>query len=183
MTNSVMTSSQPSVRGLWKFLYVASFLAAIVVVGWVGFAFVQSKRYESNLSTQQQKIAALDWDIALAMQDPQYVKYAAAKQIVATQAGSAGRGDRLSRIMSVFTTLQQLWGSNVRFSDFAIDFSSLRLKGTVSDLKLMYGKGGIVDQFNALEFLKDISITDYKKAEDGYTFTLVAQVVLQNVWN
>jgi hypothetical protein len=38
----------------------------------------------------------------------------------------------------------------------------------------------VVDQFNALDFLQDISITDYKKSNDGYAFTLVAKVVLQN---
>ncbi len=183
MTNSVMTESQPSVRGLWKFLYASSFLVSLVVIVWVAFAFVQTKRYQAKNTQEQQKIAWLDSDISLAMKDPQYVKYAAAKKLVATQANTVWRWDRLSRIMSVFTTLQQLWWSSVRFSDFGIDFSSLRLKWTVSDLKLMYGKWGIVDQFNALEFLKEISITEYNKTDDGYTFTLVAQVVLQNVWN
>lgn len=183
MTNSVMMEERPSVRGLWKMLYALSFLIVIALIAWVAFAMIQTQRYESNITSQKQKVASLDSDIALAMQDPQYVRYAAAKEVVRTQKNVAWRGDRLSRVMSVFSTLQQLWGSSVRFSDFALDFSSLRLKGTVSDLKLMYGKWGIVDQFNALEFLQDISISDYEKTEDGYTFTLVAQVVLQNVWN
>lgn len=45
----------------------------------------------------------------------------------------------------------------------------------------MYGKSGIIDQFNALGFLENITISDYKKTEDGYTFTLVADVVLHHV--
>ncbi|MBP6085928.1 hypothetical protein KA478_01825 [Patescibacteria group bacterium] len=82
--------------------------------------------------------------------------------------------------MNIFAKLQQLGGPNVRFSNFSLGFDSLSLQGTVNDLKLMYGKGGIIDQFNALEFLKNISIPDYKKTDDGFTFSLVADVVIQN---
>lgn len=181
MTNSVMTSSQPNVRGVWKLLYRLAFVAALAAIVLWWFSFVQAKRYDALTQQQNTVTQTLNSDINLAMKNEQYVRYAAAKQVVQKDA-SSGWGDRLSRIMTVFATLQQLGWSTVHFSDFAVDFSSLHLKGTVSDLKLMYGKWGVIDQFNALDFLKDISITDYKKTTDGYAFTLVAKVVLQNDW-
>jgi hypothetical protein len=69
----------------------------------------------------------------------------------------------------------------MRFSNFQLDYSQLTLQGTVSDLKLVYGTNGVVDQFNALDFLEDIKITEYNKSEDGFTFSLSAKVILQHV--
>jgi hypothetical protein len=182
MTNSVMSSWQPAVRGIWRLLYPLSFVAALVAIAIWWFSFVQAKHYETLTKQQNVAIDTLNKDIDAAMKDNQYVRYAAAKQVVQKNPATWW-WDRLSRIMSVFATLQQLgWWSTVRFSDFAVDFSSLHLKGTVSDLVLIYGKWWVIDQFNALDFLQDISITDYKRSNDGYAFTLVAKVVLQNAW-
>ncbi len=83
--------------------------------------------------------------------------------------------------MAVFSTLQQLGGGGTRFSDFNLGFSTITMKGVVRDLKLVYGKGGVVDQFNALEFVKNIKISQYTKSEDGYIFTLTADILLNNV--
>ena len=182
MANSVMDSSLPKVRGSRKLLYTLSYLIAIGTIWIVGYCFFQTKYYESLIQKEQTAISDIDTDINTAMKNDRYVKYAAAKDIIATHS-FAWRWDRLSRIMNVFAKLQQLGWANVHFSDFSVDFSSLTLKWTVSDLKLVYGKWWVIDQFNELEFLKTISIPDYKKTDDGYTFSLVADVVLQNVSN
>ncbi len=179
MTNSVMASGMPKVRGIRRGLYVLSYLIFFWIIIGGAYAYAQTKNYESRIQKEQEAIAVLDNDIAVAMKDERYVKYSAAKYIV-TNTSVAGWWDRLSRIMNIFAKLQQLGGPNVRFSNFSLGFDSLSLQGTVNDLKLMYGKGGIIDQFNALEFLKNISIPDYKKTDDGFTFSLVADVVIQN---
>ncbi len=140
MTNSVMQSAQPHVRGLWKFLYVMSFIIACVAIAFVAFTFVQTRRLVASNTQTQKNIATLQADIELAQQDPMYKRYAAAKQL-STSITTVGRGDRLSRIMGVFTTLQQLGGGGTRFSDFNVGFSTLTMKGVVRDLTLVYGKG------------------------------------------
>jgi hypothetical protein len=53
----------------------------------------------------------------------------------------------------------------------------------VTDLKLVYGKGGVVDMFNELEFLDTITVPSYQKTEDGFEFSLAAKVLLNNVSN
>lgn len=179
MTNSVMASSMPKVRGIRRGLYMLSYLIFFWIIIGGAYAYAQTKNYESRIQKEQEAISVLDNDISAAMKDERYTKYAAAKYIVSTNPVSWW-GDRLSRILNIFAKLQQLWGPNVRFSDFGLDYTALSLRGTVNDLKLMYGKGWIIDQFNWLEFLKNISIPDYKKTEDGFTFSLVADVILQN---
>lgn len=179
-----MAEKVPVWNSLRKSFYGIAIVTLLLTVAWYSFLLVQNYRYTWQLTNQQLAIDSLSNEIELAKNNKEYVKYVAAQWVVQTQGQVAWWWDRLSRVMSVFTTLQGLWGgANVRFSDFALDFSVLHLKGTVSNLQLVYMKSWIIDKFNELWFLKNINITDYKKTEDGYAFTLVADVVLQNVWN
>lgn len=182
MTNSVMASGLPKVRSGRRYIYILSFLVFLWTAVVCGYWFVQTKRYESLIDWEQTEINLLNEAITAAKKDERYVKYTVAKDIVAKNT-LVWRWDRLSRIMNVFTKLQQLWWANIRFSDFSLDYESLSLKWTVSDLKLVYGKGGVIDMFNDLEFLKEITIPSYQKSEDWFTFSLAAQVLLKNVSN
>lgn len=182
MTNSVMASGLPKVRSGRKWVYLLSviiFFGAILVYG---YSYAQTKRYESLTRGEQEKINVLNNDIAVAQKDERYVKYTVAKNIVA-QNTPVWRWDRLSRILNVFSKLQQLGWANIRFSDFSVDYESLALKGNVSDLKLVYWKWWVIDMFNDLEFLSEITIPSYKKSDDWFTFSLTAKVLLKNVSN
>jgi subtilase family serine protease len=179
MTNSVMQSAKPNVRGTWRLLYLLSWLVAIGVIVLLGFTFMQHQRLGDQIAKANTEIARLQSEIDSAQKDTDYVRYAASKSVQASiQWGE--RGDRLTRIMAVFATLQQVGGSSMRFTNFQLDYSQLSLQGSVSDLKLIYGTNGVVDQFNALDFLEDIKITEYHKSVDGFTFSLSAKVILQH---
>jgi hypothetical protein len=85
--------------------------------------------------------------------------------------------------LAVFARLQQVGGANVSFSNFTLDYQSLSLEWTVSDLSVIYGKWWVVDMFNELEFLTNINIPAYKKSENWFSFNLSAQILLDNVSN
>lgn len=181
--NSVMASDKTKVKASWwwTFLYYVAILVLLGAAWWYVFSRRQTTEYTTKLTTQNQAIAAIDADIAQAEQNGEYMKYAWAKHVYNTQMKQQWWWDRLSRIITVFENLQKLGNNNVTFSDFSLDFSSLHLKGTVSSLKLIYWSGWIVDTFNGLDFIDEITITDYKKTEYGYSFSLVAQILLENV--
>jgi hypothetical protein len=182
MTNSVMASGLPSVSSGRKRLYRVSFLVFFIAVWVTIYSLVQTKYYNSLSSKEQEQITKLNNDIASAQKDERYLKFSVAKNIVA-QNTVVWRWDRLSRILNVFGKLQQLGWSNIRFSDFTLDYEALSLKWTVSDLKIVYGSWWVIDTFNALEFLDEITIPSYKKTEEWFTFSLTAKVLLKNVWN
>ena len=177
-----MSSGLPKVRTGWKSIYVLAFLVFLGAVGTYTYSYLQEKSYNNKITKEQEKINVLNNDISVAQKDERFVKYTAAKDIIAKNAISWW-WDRISRIMNVFSKLQQLWGANIRFSDFSLDYEGLSLKGTVSDLKLVYGKWWVVDMFNELEFLDEITVPTYQKSEDGFVFSLAAKVLLNNVSN
>lgn len=71
----------------------------------------------------------------------------------------------------------------MELSDFKVDLKELSLNGVVTNLRVLYGKngsGGLLDSFNQLDFLSDISIRNYEKKEKNekyYSFTLSAKVI------
>lgn len=179
--NSVMAYAKPKASPGWSVLYYLAFLALLGAVAGYGFFVWQTKTNQQNITHEKEAITKIDTDIAAAENNADYKKYMGAKVVYDLSKTQQGWGDRLARIITVFEDLQKLGGDAVSFSDFSLDFSSLRLKWTVSDLKVVYWSGWVVDKFNALEFIKDITITDYKKTDYGFAFSLVAQIVLDNV--
>lgn len=179
--NSVMAYAKPKASPGWSVLYYLAFLALLGAFVGYGFFVWQTKTNQQNITHEKEAITKIDTDIAAAENNADYKKYMGAKVVYDLSKTQQGWGDRLARIIAVFEDLQKLGGDAVSFSDFSLDFSSLRLKWTVSDLKVVYWSGWVVDKFNALEFIKDITITDYKKTDYGFAFSLVAQIVLDNV--
>lgn len=93
--------------------------------------------------------------------------------------------DYVNRILNILETLKSVEESRggVHLSDFKVDLEQLSLNGVVSNLKVLYGNrlgsGGLIDNFNQLDFLSNITIKKYEKSEeDGmFTFTLSANVI------
>ena len=93
--------------------------------------------------------------------------------------------DYVHRILEILDTIKLVEESRggVQLSEFKVDLEKLSLNGEVSNLKVLYGNrfgsGGLLDKFNGLDFLSDISVRKYEKSEEGPTFkfTLSANVV------
>lgn len=179
--NSVMATAKAKASPWWRFLYSLSFLALLAAVGAYGFFTRQAKAYQEKTTIEKQSIDVLNTDIAAAENNADYKKYMWAKTVYEITKNQQGWWDRLSRIITIFEDLQKIGWDAVSFSDFSLDFSSLTLKWTVADLKVVYGSWGVVDKFNALDFAKNITITDYKKTDYGYAFSLIAQILLDHV--
>ena len=100
------------------------------------------------------------------------------------------RSDHVNAIMAIFDellTVDQSDTSNISFSNFEISLESIRLDWHVSNLRLLYqwsriqdkDKPGLIERFEELDFLDDISIKTYEKTSGdyGYDFTLTANVI------
>ncbi|MDR2415421.1 MAG: hypothetical protein LBD75_02155 [Candidatus Peribacteria bacterium] len=74
---------------------------------------------------------------------------------------------------------------NIVLSDFSISLEEISVKGYVSNLRILYNSPSsapntsLIERFEKLDFLSDISIKNYEKAEDGigYNFVLTAKVI------
>jgi hypothetical protein len=74
---------------------------------------------------------------------------------------------------------------NIVLSDFSISLEEISVKGYVSNLRILYyspasaPNTSLIERFEKLDFLSDISIKNYEQAEDsiGYNFVLTAKVI------
>lgn len=176
MTNSVMRDEQ-KVRVPWRKAYLLVVIVFVVYLAYRGYNFGMNQVLRGQEKSLQDDIGAKDAEIAKANASADYVTYAAGKQLL--QMNKDGKWlERLTRVIEIFTKLQSLGGGNVQFSDFKIDFDLISLRGTVPNLSYIYAKNGVIDQFVALDFIKNVAIKDYKKTEDVFEFTLTADISL-----
>lgn len=176
MTNSVMSTEQ-KVRVPWKRIYTLILLVFLAMIGCRVYTFAMNKIVMREQTSLQNEIAAKNAEIQKANTSVDYTTYVAGDKLLATQ-NSGSWLDRISRVIQIFTTLQSLGGGNVVFSDFKIDFDQISLMGSVPNLSYIYAKDGVIDQFTTLDFIKDVSIKDYKKNGDVFAFTLTADISL-----
>jgi hypothetical protein len=94
--------------------------------------------------------------------------------------------DHISAIMEIFWDLLDVDRSdtfNIEFSNFEISLEQIKLDGYVTNLRIFYewanSKTGLIAKFEELDFLDNISIKTYEKAEWElwYNFTLTANVI------
>ena len=96
------------------------------------------------------------------------------------------RSDHVNAIMAIFDELLAVDNSdtfNIAFSDFEISLESIRLNWYVTNLRILYQwsnwKPWLIQRFEDLDFLDNISIKTYEKSEWElwYDFTLTANVI------
>ena len=94
--------------------------------------------------------------------------------------------DHINAIMAIFGDLLDVDKSdtfNIAFSNFEISLEKIKLDGYVTNLRLLYqwanSKAGLIERFEELDFLDNISIKTYEKSEWElwYNFTLTANVI------
>ena len=181
MTNSVMNSEQ-KVRLPWKKVYRVVLVGFVVYLGYRAYNFGMTQVLRVQERSLSAHIAEKEAQIQKANEVPDYKTYVAAKRLLAQQTEGSWL-DRLSRVIEIFTKLQSLGGGNVQFSDFKIDFDLISLRGTVPNLSYIYAKNGVIDQFVALDFIKNVGIKDYRKQGDTFAFTLTADISLNGTGN
>ncbi len=175
MTNSVMSGEK--VRVPWKKAYFLVLLVFIVFAGYWAYSFGMTQILNAKEKSLQDDIAAKDSEIQKAYASSDFVTYEAGKKLVINNT-EGGWLDRLSHVIEIFTKLQNLGGGNVQFSDFKIAFDTISLRGNVPNLSYIYARSGVIDQFVALDFIKNVIIKNYKKIGDVFEFTLTADISL-----
>jgi len=140
---------------------------------------------EKRISSVQNKIQKQQEVLAKFSDEPGYDKLQYVKDMEANNK-MLPWSDHVKAIMSIFDELLDVDKSdtfNIAFSDFEISLDSIKLNGYVTNLRVLYqwanSKTGLISRFEALDFLENISIKTYEKAdwELWYNFTLTANVI------
>ena len=140
---------------------------------------------EYDISLVQKKIVKKEAELKSFSEKPgydklQYVQEMEAKNLMMP------RSDHINAIMAIFGDLLDVDKSdtfNIAFSNFEISLEKIKLDWYVTNLRLLYqwanSKKGLINRFEELDFLDNISIKTYEKDDWDlwYNFTLTANVI------
>lgn len=97
------------------------------------------------------------------------------------------RSVHIPKVIGIVDALQSLDGGDngsVKLSDFKVSLDKISLRGTVTNLLLLYysaperGFLSLLDRFAELDFIQDMRIQNYSKSSDGtFEFVLQANVI------
>lgn len=97
------------------------------------------------------------------------------------------RSQHIPKVIGIVDALESLDGADgwsIQLSDFKVSLEKISLRGTVSNLLLLYyssperGFVSLLDRFSQLDFIKDMRVQNYTKSTDGnYEFVLQANVI------
>lgn len=137
-----------------------------------------------DISRVQKKIEKKQTELASFSDKPGYDKLKYIQDMEANNQMMAW-SDHIDAIMAIFWDLLDVDKSdtlNISFSNFEISLEKIKLDWYVTNLRLLYewanSKTGLIARFEELDFLDNISIKTYEKAEWElwYDFTLTANV-------
>jgi len=97
------------------------------------------------------------------------------------------RSVHIPKVISIVDALESLDGGDngsIQLSDFKVSLDKISLRGTVSNLLLLYysaperGFLSLLDRFADLDFIQDMRVQNYNKNQDGtFEFVLQANVI------
>lgn len=154
------------------------------MVRW-GYLKVSSTFMQYDIEIVQKKIAKKDAELKGFSDKPGYDKLQYVQDLEESD-NTMPWSDHINAIMAIFGDLLDVDRSdtfNITFSNFEISLEKIKLDGYVTNLRLLYewanSKNGLIARFEELDFLDNISIKTYKKAEWElwYDFTLTANVI------
>lgn len=171
----------------WKSRYqllLLLFLGAVGVLAYFyGFAYVK----QIGISWLEKEIQIQNQNIDHFYQNTGFKEFLAVKELESTRSHLPW-SDYVEKILSILAKVKGVEEgreNKLILSDFKVNLQELSLNGVASTLKTLYSSpdGGsgfsLLDEFNNLEFLKDITIRKYERGEDvrGFKFTLSANVI------
>ena len=155
-----------------------------LMVRW-GYLKVSSTFMQYDIEIVQKKIAKKDAELKGFSDKPGYDKLQYVQDLEESD-NTMPWSDHINAIMAIFGDLLDVDRSdtfNITFSNFEISLEKIKLDGYVTNLRLLYewanSKNGLIARFEELDFLDNISIKTYEKAEWElwYDFTLTANVI------
>ncbi len=167
-------------------LYFWCFFVIFLALLWRwGYLKVSDMYMEYDISLVQKKIAKKDAELKSFSEKPGYDKLQYIQEMEANNSMMPW-SDHINAIMEIFGDLLDVDKSdtfNIAFSNFEISLEKVKLDGYVTNLRLLYqwanSKKGLINRFEELDFLDNISIKTYEKDDWDlwYNFTLTANVI------
>lgn len=140
---------------------------------------------EYDISLVQKKIVKKEAELKSFSEKPGYDKLQYVQEMEANNMMMPW-SDHINAIMEIFGDLLDVDKSdtfNITFSNFEISLEKIKLDWYVTNLRLLYqwanSKKGLINRFEELDFLDNISIKTYEKDDWDlwYNFTLTANVI------
>ncbi len=168
----------------WKcryYLLLFLFLGGIGALGYFyGFSYFQQRAMialDHEIQAQQETIDHL-------YQNSGFKEFLAVKELEQSRT-QLPRSTYVNEILSILAKMKGVeeGRGNVMLSDFKVNLEELSLNGVVGNLRTLYTSSAetpsLLEQFNNLDFLKDITIRKYERGTTtrGFAFTLSAKVV------
>lgn len=169
---------------VWKrryYLLLILFIGGIWVLGYFyAFSYLKQRAIvgvEYEIQSQQETVDQL-------YQNTGFKEFLAVKELEKNRT-HLPRSTYINDILSILAKVKGVeeWRGNVMLSDFKVNLEELSLEGVVGNLKTLYtssnGTPSLLESFNGLEFLRDITIRKYERGTTtrGFAFTLFAKVV------
>lgn len=167
-----------------RFYHLLFTLLILAIVAWGGLRVYQYmlQRQIHDLSLS---ISSKEAELSSLLADQKFQHYLQIDRLE-HQHSQIPRSDYVHKILEILDSIKavEVGRGGVELSDFKVDLNQLSLNGVVSNLRILYGNkegsGGLIDKFNQLDFLSEISIRKYEKSDENersFQFTLSANVI------
>lgn len=131
--------------------------------------YVYKFTLERQTISVEEQISQKERELSVLLENPKFKQYLKIQEVASTDVHIPW-SDYVQKILEILDSLKAVEGESdgVELSDFKVDLNQLSLNGVVNNLKILYGvdgSGGLIDRFNQLDFLSDITIRKYEKRE------------------
>ncbi len=85
--------------------------------------------------------------------------------------------NNITSLIWVFDTVSSIgdW-QEIVLEDFSVDMNNVSLRGSISELDLVYSDWWLIDEFVELDFIEEVNIPSYSKRNDYYNFDLSSKI-------
>lgn len=167
-------------RTRYYLLFILFLVGVWILVYFYGFSYIKQRAIlwlEQDINSQQETIDQL-------FQNSGFKEFISVKELEKSRTHLPW-STYINEILSILAKVKGVEGErkNVMLSDFKVNLQELSLNGIVGNLRTLYtssdGTPSLLDSFNSLEFLKDITIRKYERGTNtrGFAFTLSAKVI------
>ena len=169
-----------------KNVFLLLLLVLIGAVVYYAYLFVTSTVTKRLILNNQKQVVQQQLEISAFSDIPGFDKLQLVEDLERNNY-QMPRSDHIQAVIDIFDAVLNVdtaESRNIVLSDFKISLEEISVRGYVSDLRVLYNsptpsKPSLIERFEYLDFLGNISIKTYQKAEDsiGYDFVLTAKVI------
>ena len=158
-----------------KKLFLFLLFLCIAGVAYYVYLFVDTTITKRLISNDQKQVIQRESEIAAFSDIPGFDKLQLVEELERTNY-QMPRSDHIQAVIEIFDAVLNVDVAetrNIILSDFKISLNEISLRGYVSNLRVLYNSPdpeknpSLIERFERLGFLEDISIRTYQKADDN----------------